>query len=137
MAGKNQAGFGLMLRDDCYAPNKIAVSSNYVSAGLYADSASSCIANWKRESGLLKVSENKISAFYNNDETAEFSIERVGQVVKVKTVYKGNAYETTYTDFDFVAKDSDYFYAGMFGTRGTCVEFTDVVLTITGESQGA
>lgn len=51
-----------MLRDDCYAPNKIAVSSNYVSAGLYA---------------------------------------------------------------------------GMFGTRGTCVEFTDVVLTITGESQGA
>lgn len=137
VAGKNQAGFGLMLRDDCYAPNKIAVSSNYVSAGLYADSVSTCIANWKRESGSLKVSENKISALYNNDETAEFTIERVGQVVKVKTVYKGNVYETTYTDFDFVAKDSNYFYAGMFGTRGTCVEFTDVVLTITGESQGA
>ncbi|WP_303921199.1 hypothetical protein [Treponema berlinense] len=52
-------------------------------------------------------------------------------------MYKGNIYEDTYTDFDFTAKDFEYFYAGMFATRGTCVEFTDVVLTITGESQGA
>ena len=136
-AGKNQAGFGLMLRDDCYTPNKTAVSTNYVASGLYADTSSSCVANWKRESSALGISANKIAALYAADEEAELSIERVGQVVKVKTVYKGNTYEDTYTDFDFAAKDFDYFYAGMFATRGTCVEFSDVVLTITGESQGA
>lgn len=134
---KNQAGFGLMLRDDCYTPNKISVSSNYVASGLYADTTSSCVANWKRESITLGLSGNKISALYAQNEEAELSVERIGQVVKVKTVYKGNIYEDTYTDFDFTAKDFEYFYAGMFATRGTCVEFTDVVLTITGESQGA
>lgn len=134
---KNQAGFGLMLRDDCYTPNKISVSSNYVASGLYADSTSSCVANWKRETSALVVSTNKIPALYAEDDEAELSVERTGQVVKVKTVYKGNIYEDTYTDFDFTAKDFEYFYAGMFATRGTCVEFTDVVLNITGESQGA
>lgn len=134
---KNQAGFGLMLRDDCYTPNRTAVSSNYVASGLYADTASSCVANWKRETSALVVSTNKIPALYAEGDEAELSVVRTGQVVKVKVVYKGNTYEDTYTDFDFTAKDSDYFYAGMFATRGTCVEFTDVVLNITGESQGA
>lgn len=136
-AATKQAGFGLMLRDDCYTPNKVAVSSNYVAAGLCADTETSCVANWKRETGAQKLSDHTITSLYAANDEAEFSIERVGQVVKVKTIYKGETYEDTYTDFDFVAKDSDYFYAGMFGTRGTCVEFTDVVLTITGDSLGA
>ena len=68
---------------------------------------------------------------------ATFTIKRLGQVVTVATEYKGEAYTETYTDFDFVARDSDYFYVGMFGTRGTTAEFTDVTFTDDGESLGA
>lgn len=137
VAGKNQAGFGLMLRDDCYTPNKIPVGTNYVSSSLYASGTAETTVNFSRESTKLNLTSNKISSLWSVGETAEFSIERVGQVVKVKTTYKGQTYEETYTDFDFVAKDSDYFYAGMFATRGTTAEFTELNLTVTGESQGA
>lgn len=134
---KTQAGFGLMLRDDCYVPvNDTALASNYVAAGFLANAATTPSVNWKREATKLGL-DKTVTGYWAVNDTAELSIERVGQVVKVKTIYKGTTYEDTYTDFDFVAKDSDYFYAGMFGTRGTLVEFTDVVLTITGDSQGA
>lgn len=134
---KNQAGFGLMLRDDCYTPNKVAVSTNYVAAGLYASGTAETTVNFSRESTALKLTENKISALYKVDETAEFTIERTGQVVKVTTVYGEKTYETTYTDFDFVAQDNAYMYVGMFGTRGTTAEFTEVTYEKTGTSQGA
>ena len=75
--------------------------------------------------------------YYAVDDTAEFTIERIGQVVTVTTVYKDKTYTQTYTDFDFVAKDNKYMYVGMFGTRGTTAEFTEVVYTDLGESQGA
>jgi hypothetical protein len=65
------------------------------------------------------------------------TIERVGQVVNVSVVYNGQTYTATHTDFDFFAVDTEYMYVGMFSTRGTVVEFTNVVFTITGESQGA
>lgn len=136
-AAKNQAGFGLMLRDDCYTPNKVAVSTNYVAAGLYASGTAETTVNFSRESTALKLTENKISALYKADETAEFTIERTGQVVKVTTVYGEKTYETTYTDFDFVAQDNAYMYVGMFGTRGTTAEFTEVTYEKTGTSQGA
>ena len=134
---KQSAGFGLMLRDDCYTPNKISVNTNYVAAGLYASGTAEVTINFSRESTALKKTNNKISALYAKDETAEFTIERTGQVVKVTTVYKGQTYEDTYTDFDFVAQDNAYMYVGMFGTRGTTAEFTEVTYTKTGTSQGA
>ena len=137
VAGKNQAGFGLMLRDDCYTPNKLPVSTNYVASGLYASGTAETTVNFARESGKLVLTSDKIASLWSVGDTAEFTIERVGQVVKTTTVYKGVTYEKTYTDFDFVAKDSEYFYAGMFATRGTTAEFTEVNLTVTGESQGA
>lgn len=136
-AAKNQAGFGLMLRDDCYTPNKVAVNTNYVAAGLYASGTAETTVNFSRESTALKVSDNKISSLYAADETASFTIERTGQVVKVTTVYGGKTYENTYTDFDFVAQDNAYMYVGMFGTRGTTAEFTEVKYEKTGTSQGA
>ena len=136
-AATKQAGFGLMLRDDCYTPNKVSVNTNYVAAGLYASGTAESTVNFSRESTAFKSSGKTISALYAADETAEFTIERTGQVVKVKTVYKGQTYENTYTDFDFVAKDSEYMYLGMFGTRGTTAEFTEVKYEKTGTSQGA
>lgn len=137
VSDKNQAGFGLMLRDDCYTPNKVSVNTNYVAAGLYAASTADTTVNFARESTKLVQSSDSVSGYYAVDDTAEFTIERIGQVVTVTTVYKDKTYTQTYTDFDFVAKDNKYMYVGMFGTRGTTAEFTEVVYTDLGESQGA
>ena len=126
-----------MLRDDCYTPNKVSVNTNYVAAGLYAASISATTVNFARESTKLVQSSDSVSGYYAVDDTAEFTIERIGQVVTVTTVYKDKTYTQTYTDFDFVAKDNKYMYVGMFGTRGTTAEFTEVVYTDLGESQGA
>lgn len=137
-ADKNQAGFGLMLRDDCYVPtNDKSILSNFVAASIYCDTTSSTKMNMKFEGGLTLGSSGTSAGLYAVNDTATFTIKRLGQVVTVTTVYKGNTYTDTYTDFDFVAKDNDFFYAGMFATRGTTVEFTDITLTDDGESQGA
>lgn len=137
VAATNQAGFGLMIRDDCYTPNKVPVSSNYVAAGLYADSTSSAVANFSRESGGLKKSSDTFSPLYAAGETASLSVERIGQVVTVTTVCKGKTCTQTYTDFDFVVRDTDSVYAGFFATRGTTIKVTNIVYEDKGESQGA
>lgn len=135
--GTNQAAFGLMLRDDCYLPTKDAsIKSNYVVAGLLTEK-SGCTVNFSRASTTLTKTSNSVSDWYKVDDTATFTITRTGQVVTVTTVYGGETYTTTYTDFDFTAIDNDYMYAGLMATRGTIVEFTDVTYTKTGESQGA
>ncbi len=133
-----QAGFGLMLRDDCILGQNAtgAISSNYVTAGFLCD-ASSMTANFYRENGTLKKGEGTVSSLAKVDDTFTMTIERVGQVVNVTVVYGGQTYTTTHTDFDFFAVDTGYMYVGMFANRGTVVEFTNVVFTITGESQGA
>ena len=140
-ASTNQAGFGLMLRDDCYEPtNDKSILSNFVAASIYCDSASASASsvkfNMKYQSGLTLASDSLSSTYAVND-TATFTIKRLGQVVTATTFYKEKTYTQTYTDFDFVAKDNDYFYAGFFATRGTTIEVTDVTFTDDGESQGA
>lgn len=133
---QEQSGFGLMLRDDCYLPSKVDVSTNYVASGVLVQSSGTYF-NWKRESTALGLSENTTThAFVAGDEI-EFSITRVGQTVTCVTTYNGTAYSTIYTDFDFVATDSDYMYVGMFANRGTVVTFTNLNFQITGDSQGA
>ena len=133
-----QAGFGLMLRDDCIINQTAtgAISSNYVTAGfLCADS--SMTANFYRENATLNKGSGTVSSLAAVDDTFTMTIERIGQVVNVTVVYNGTTYTATHTDFDFFAVDTGYMYVGMFANRGTVVEFTDVVFTITGESQGA
>lgn len=133
-----QAGFGLMLRDDCIINQTAtgAISSNYVTAGfLCADS--SMTANFYRENATLNKGNGTVSSLAKVDDTFTMTIERIGQVVNVTVVYNGTTYTATHTDFDFFAVDTGYMYVGMFANRGTLVEFTDVVFTITGESQGA
>ena len=133
-----QAGFGLMLRDDCIINQTAtgAISSNYVTAGfLCADS--SMTANFYRENATLNKGSGTVSSLAKVDDTFTMTIERIGQVVNVTVVYNGTTYTATHTDFDFFAVDTGYMYVGMFANRGTVVEFTDVVFTITGESQGA
>jgi len=137
--GINQAGFGLMLRDDIYINqnvNKTVVTSNFVAAGFLGES-SGMGALFSRENATLKKGLEKIAEYYQIDDTATLTIERVGQSITTTVVYNGVTYTHTYYDFDLFAVDQDYMYIGMFANRGTVVEFTNVDFEITGESQGA
>jgi len=133
-----QDGFGIMLRDACWLPaNDKSLLSNYVAAGIYRDSGSSVSANFSRASLTeIKTSGNTVSYPAVGD-TVKFKITRTGQNVMCETIIGDTTYSTQYLDFDFVAKDSEYMYIGMFGARGTVVEFTNVNYTKTGTSQGA
>lgn len=130
------AAFGLMLRDDCYTPNRISVATNYVAASVYNPKASQYYANYSRENASIVTTSNNISAF-SVGSTYTFSITRVGQSVDVVTSIGGVEYKNNYTDFDFFAQDNDYFYLAMFSTRGVIMEFSNFTYTKTGTSQGA
>ena len=135
--GKQDA-FGIMLRDACWLPAQdTSLLSNYVAAGILRSSASNIVANFSRSNlTAITTSGNSVTYPAVND-VLEFKITRTGQAVKCVTIYNNKTYTTNYLDFDFVAKDQEYFYLGMFGTRGTVVEFSDLSYTKTGTSQGA
>lgn len=137
-AGVRQAGFGLMLRDDCILGQSATgtISSNYVTAGIYFPSDNVMNANFYRENATLNKGQS-ISGSLNGSDTFTMTIERVGQSVTVTVVFGGHTYTQTHVDFDFFAVDTQYMYVGMFANRGTVIECTDVVFEITGESQGA
>ena len=136
----NQAGFGIMLRDDIYveqsSQNK-SLLSNSVTAGLLCSSTSEMQALFYREATKLNNHGNKVSGLYTQGDTATASITRVGQSVTTSVTYKGVTYTYTYYDFDFTAIDQNYMYVGFIGTRGTSVKVTNVNFEITGISQGA
>ncbi|MDE7161851.1 MAG: hypothetical protein K2N65_03720 [Anaeroplasmataceae bacterium] len=134
-----QAGFGLMLRDDCYinqASSTEIVTSNYLAAGLVTtDLTMSPI--FYREQAELHKEEPLIDHLYQVGDTAEMKIVRVGQSMTMQLVYEGKTYEKVYVDFDLLAMDHTFMYIGMFATRGTVVEFSNVKFKLTGKSQGA
>ena len=137
-AGVKQAGFGLMLRDDCVINQNATgvINTNYVTAGIYFPSDNVMTANFYRENATLNKGQS-VSGSLTGVDAFTMSIERIGQTVIVTVVYGAQTYTETYVDFDFFAVDTSYMYVGMFATRGTVVEFTDVTFEITGESQGA
>ena len=137
-ASTKQAGFGLMLRDDCLINQTAAstVATNYITAGIYADSSTKMMANFYRENGTFHKGET-MDGMYAVGDVVTFTIERIGQTVHVTVEYNGVEYNTIHYDFDLFAKDGDYMYVGMFANRGTVVEFTNLQFEITGESQGA
>ena len=136
-AGKDQTGFGLMLRDDVYLPIKDAsILSNYVTAG-FLTTKTGLNANFHRENATLNKGSEISSSLHAANDVFTASIERIGQSVTVSVTYGGQTYSNTYYDFDFLAKDGGYMYVGMFANRGTVVEFTELSFEITGTSQGA
>lgn len=137
-AGVKQAGFGLMLRDDCVIGQSAngSINTNYVTAGIYFPSDNVMTANFYRENATLNKGTS-VSGTLAVGDTFTMTIERIGQVVNVTVVYGGQTYTATHTDFDFFAVDTGYMYVGMFANRGTVIECTNVVFEITGESQGA
>ena len=138
VTAKSQAGFGLMLRDDCIIDQTSSgtIASNYVTAGVLAQTSSKMGMNFYRENGTLSKGTG-VDGFWAVGDTLTLTIERVGQTVNVTVVYGGVTYTESYYDFDFFARDTEYMYVGMFANRGTVVEFSNVQFTITGESQGA
>ena len=133
-----QAGFGLMLRDDCIIGQSAtgSVNTNYVTAGFLCNDSNMSV-NFYRENATLKKGSATVSSLAAVDDEFTMTIERVGQSVTVTVVYGGQTYTSTHVDFDFFAVDTGYMYVGMFANRGTVVEFSNVEFTITGESQGA
>lgn len=137
-AGVKQAGFGLMLRDDCIIGQTATdtINTNYLTAGICAHTTDNMSVLFYRENSSLKKGTN-LSGTYKTGDVAELTIERIGQTVTVTVVYGGVTYTESYYDFDLFARDTEYMYVGMFANRGTVVEFTNVEFTVTGESMGA
>lgn len=127
-----QGGFGISLTDACYInKNDKTILTNSVNASIIANSASEVGINYSRDANGLNASSNKASVGITVGLKAVFEIKREGQTVYVSTkLYSSSTeyieYKSTYTDFDFVAKDSQYMYVGMFGARGVIAEFTNV-----------
>lgn len=134
-----QAGFGLMIRDDCIINqdgSSLTNYANHLSAGLVTTDTNMNVL-FGRESGSLKKENNVIDSLYQVNDTASLKIVRLGQVITISVTYNGQTYTKDYPDFDLLSVDSKYIYVGMFANRGTTVEFTNVNFKITGEAQGA
>ena len=138
-AQTEQSGFGLTMRDACWTPNKLATCiSNHLSAALLQNKNDMTANFWRSDLTQLSKSSNTITGKYSVDDVVTFKVTRTGQQFSLKTIYNGVEYvNNEFTDFDLLSIDTDYFYIGMFATRGTLVEFTNVTYTKTGESQGA
>ena len=134
-----QVGFGLMIRDDCYTPVKDAsITSNCICASVYNMSGSGLSFNFSYENDKYVAGNAQTSeSMYSVDSTAKFTIVRNGQNITITTDYNGKTYTNTYIDFDLQAIDFNNYYLGMFATRGTIVEFSNVTYTYNGEYTGA
>lgn len=137
-AHTKQAGFGFMLRDDCYinqkAPSEL-IASNSLSAGfLCKDSAMGILL---KKEGTEMETPYIVDEFYQENEECKLEVIRLGQSITVTVFYQNQEYSKTYFDFDLMAMDQNYMYLGMFATRGTLVEFYDVEFEYTGTSLGA
>lgn len=129
MAKNNQVSFGLMARDDLYVDTSINdPMGDYVAVGTRNQGAINCFG---RKSGEL----------YDGPEaTVKYG---VGDTVDLKLVGTSDGYTLTYGDnetvsagFDYAltAVDSDYIYVGVYVARNINVTFSDIQLTITGQS---
>jgi hypothetical protein len=128
-----------MIRDDCYTPVKDAsITSNCICASVYNMSGSGLSFNFSYENDAYVAGNAQTSeSMYSVDSTAKFTIVRNGQNITITTDYNGKTYTNTYIDFDLQAIDFNNYYLGMFATRGTIVEFSNVTYTYNGEYTGA
>lgn len=135
-----QTSFGLMLRDDMYLNQQTpreSTMNNYISAGFLTLNVSTNIIHARECTTELNMSKNIFDGFYNLGDEALLEIERLGQVVTAKVIYKNKEYITDYVDFDLVGVDNKYMYICLYSTCGTVIEFSDVLVTITGKAKEA
>ncbi len=122
--GGNQAGFGLMVRDDIYIDSTEVVSSNYVTAGCYGTSTKA-VMGYARNGGSLVASSNKVDYPVANSEYT-LSLARSSQSITAKI---GNYSYSAVSDFDLAVSDSEYVYICLWATRGTEVTFGNIYFT--------
>ena len=128
----NQAGFGIMLRDDMHIDVfDNTVSSNYVTAGFLMDGH----VLFNRASKTLTKGDS--CAVPEAGDTYTMTISRLGQVVTVTVTDGTNTYTKTHTDYDFTAVDNDYMYICLFANRGMEVEYSNITFSYDGVAQGA
>lgn len=133
-----EAGFGLMLRDDIYINQVIpdsSILSNYVACGIYNDDKASNYIYARENKKLLPSGITK--SYYQVGDKFSLKLERIGQVVNLTLTTKDKTYTKTYTDFDFLAIDTNYMYVGIYATKGTVVKFSNLTYTYTSKFQGA
>lgn len=144
-----QAGFGLTIRDAAWIKESsdtvlkdASLISNHASAAILTQGSKttidSVLINYWREN-TTKYETSKVSSIaYKANDTAEFKIKRVGQQITLTTTYNNvTTVSEMKTDFDVLAKDSEYMYVGMFAAKGTLVTFTNVNYTYLGNYEGA
>ena len=134
-----QSGFGLMLRDDSYIDFnfKRNITTNYVASGLLTSDGTTNVIFSRSLPTELTKEKNVINRFYKEGEKLDLSLERIGQRITIIVKYLGKEYLKHFYDFDLTRIDNKYIYAGMFASKGTVVEFSDVKFDITGKSKGA
>lgn len=134
-----QAAFGLMLRGDVYINQVEAnenIVTNYVSSGLITtDKVTFALLDRRSSSELDRICPIG-EIFYKKGDEAILELERLGQVVKGKVIYKGITYNYDFIDFDYY-NDENYLFVGMYGTYGTVVKFSDVKFELTGKAMEA
>lgn len=132
IAAHNQAGFGLMVRDDMYIDtvNKGSLT-DYAVAGALADSIK---YNFCRKDGVLDSADSstikeKVSA---------------GGIYKLSISYDGSKYickfgkegaedYTTERTLDLACNDKDNRYVGMFAARNADITYSDICLKVGGK----
>lgn len=134
-----QSGFGLMLRDDVYLHQNASteiITSNFLATGFVTTDVTMNPIFYREHTELHKEDPILNSLFQEGD-TIQLKVERIGQSVKLSVTYKEITYTKIYVDFDLFVIDHSFMYVGMFATRGTVVEFSHVNFKIIGTSQGA
>lgn len=120
--GGNQAGFGIMVRDDIYIDYANTVSSNYVNAGVRA-SSTAVVMCYARVNGALSDGTKDSSGSSLATGTYDLSLARTSQSI---TANIGNYTYNAVSDFDLAASDGEYVYVCLWVTRGTTVTFSNI-----------
>ena len=131
-----QSGFGIQVRDDMYLTNSIYQSnSNNISCGMITTEKDSFLIT-SRETTTEVKRYIQVPLYKENDEI-DLSILRIGQKIEINIIYNSKPYSKNFFDFDLVSKDNKYIYVGMFVSRATIVEFSDVSLELLKNSMEA
>ena len=132
-----QSAFGIQLRDDIYInADKGCVASNYISAGLVTADASTNIIYARTGTTEIIKEPNVLNEFYKENEEAHFELERIGQRVSVKVIFRNKEYIKHYYDFDLTKIDNKYMYIGLSASK-VLVEYSNVKFEITGAAKEA
>ena len=130
-AADNQSAFGIMLRDDMYVTSKgSALKANFAAVGAVDATAASAIF-YRRAESLKKESDT--STTISTEKTYQLTLKRNGQKTTLEFDDGTNEYTVEYMDFAMNSIDGDYMYICLFATRCIVADFSNVVLTFTGD----